>query len=302
MGIAKIRKLSTRIKLVNRIEKNVELIMQLRHKSRIFLESFDLYYKIRFSEFYLKYIQKRHSSVNSTLRLEKRYYLSILKDLKVDKKVIFDIGANEGFISYFFLEENFKVIAVEPDKRNQKILETRFRNKDDFFLIKKGASDKEKTAPFFIHNRNSSLNTFSKKWKDSIELRNQGDDFSESVNFIELTTLDQIIKDEGIPSFIKIDVEGHELEVINGLNIKIPLLSFEANFPEFKGETLLIIEKLICIDEECIFNYSINFKLELVDFKDGIKFKEVISKIDNIVCLEIFCKMDMLTRQGTKIS
>ena len=114
---------------------------------------------------------------------------------------------------------------------------------------------------------------------------------SESKNFIGLTTLDRIIEDEGIPSFIKIDVEGHELEVINGLSIKIPLLSFEANFPEFKEETLLIIEKLNHIDEECTFNYSTNFQLELDDFIDEIKFKEAILKIDNIVCLEIFCKM-----------
>ncbi|MFK7772104.1 MAG: FkbM family methyltransferase [Saprospiraceae bacterium] len=112
------------------------------------------------------------------LQTEKSYYLSLLKNIKGDRKMIFDVGANEGFISEFFLEEEFKVIAIEPDQRNQKILLTRFQDQNLFKLIKKGVSDKETTAPFFIHNRNSSLNTFSSKWKESIELKKQDEGFS----------------------------------------------------------------------------------------------------------------------------
>ncbi|MFK7772103.1 MAG: FkbM family methyltransferase [Saprospiraceae bacterium] len=108
---------------------------------------------------------------------------------------------------------------------------------------------------------------------------------------MELTTLDQIIEQEGVPAFIKIDVEGYELEVIQGLNARIPLLSFEANFPEFKEETFLILERLVEIDEGCKFNFSINFRLELMEFVTEKELKEVISKIDDTVCLEVFCKM-----------
>jgi FkbM family methyltransferase len=265
--------------------------MELRQRIRNFLESFDFYFRIRFSDFFLKYIQKKHFSVAPTLQLEKEYYLSFLKNIKGDKKIIFDVGANEGFISYFFLEENFKVIAIEPDARNQKILTARFNNQKGFKLIGKGASDKEKIAPFFVHNRNSALNTFSRKWKESIESKSRGDEFLGVQDFIELTTLDQIIKKEGVPSFIKIDVEGHELEVVKGLNTKIPLLSFEANFPDFKEETFLILEKLVKIDEKCKFNYSINFQLELTDFVEENDIKEELLKLNGIVCLEIFCKM-----------
>lgn len=265
--------------------------MKLRQTIRTLLESFDLYYKIRFSNFYLKNIQKKHASVNSILQSEKTYYLSLLKNIKKDKKVIFDVGANEGFISCFFLEKKFKVIAIEPDRRNQKVLLARFENKAHFKLIKKGVSDEQKIAPFFIHKRNSSLNTFSPKWKESIESKNQDDGFSEKQEFIELTTLDQIIEEEGIPSFIKIDVEGHELEVINGLNTKIPLLSFEANFPEFKEETNLIIEKLKKIDSECEFNFSMGYNLVLPQFVDKSVLKNKINEMNQKVCLEIICKM-----------
>lgn len=265
--------------------------MQLRQKIRAFLESYDFYYKIRYSDFYLKNIQKQHASVNTILQAEKSYYLSLLKNIKKDRKVVFDVGANEGFISDYFLEEEFKVIAIEPDKRNQRILLARFQNQVLFKLIKKGASDKEKLAPFFIHNRNSSLNTFSSKWKKSIEAKKQDEGFSAKQEFVELTTLDQIIEQEGVPAFIKIDVEGHELEVIQGLSTRIPFLSCEANFPEFKEETFLILQRLAEIDEGCKFNFSIHFKLELTEFVTKIALKEILSKLEGTVCLEIFCKM-----------
>ncbi len=270
--------------------------MQIRQRIRIFLESYDLYYRIRFSDFFLKYVQKKHFLVDPVLQLEKDYYLSILKNIKRDKMVIFDVGANEGFISYFFLEENFKVIAIEPDKRNQKILATKFKDNNQFKLIKKGVSDEQKKAPFFIHNRNSSLNTFSSKWKESIEFKKQDEGFSPKKEFIELTTLDQIIQNEGIPAFIKIDVEGHELEVIQGLNTRIPLLSFEANFPEFKEETFLILERLTMVDKVCKFNFSINFELELSDFVSKENLKKELEIFDKEVCLEIFCKMSTYSK------
>ncbi|MFK8009487.1 MAG: FkbM family methyltransferase [Saprospiraceae bacterium] len=265
--------------------------MQIRQRIRNFLESFDLYFKIKYSNFYIKNIQRKHDSTHPILKLEKAYYLSLIKNIKKNKKVIFDVGANEGFISSFFLDENFKVIAIEPDPRNQKILAARFHHKEHFKLIKKGVSDEEKIAPFFIHNRNSSLNTFSSKWKESIESRNIDEGFSAHQKFIELITLDQIIKQRGIPSFIKIDVEGHELEVINGLNVKVPLISFEANLPEFKEETILIINQLEQICEESDFNFSIKYELVFSKFVNRSKLEEELNKINEEVCLEIICRM-----------
>lgn len=269
--------------------------MQLRQRIRIFFESYDLYFRIRYSDFYLKNFQKRHASINSVLQAEKLYYLSLLENLKKDKRIIFDVGANEGFISNFFLEENFKVVAIEPDQRNQKVLMARFNHQDQFFLIKKGVSDVQKSAHFFIHNRNSSLNTFSPKWKESIESKKQDEGFSNQQKIVELTTLDHIIKEVGIPSFIKIDVEGHEWEVIKGLNTRIPLLSFEANFPEFKEETFWIIEKLMEIDPNSEFNFSKEYKLEFPQFVSDIELKRKLNIFEEIICLEIICKMSSYT-------
>jgi hypothetical protein len=48
-----------------------------------------------------------------------------------------------------------------------------------------------------------------------------------------MTTLDQALHEFGLPSFVKIDVEGYEAEVLSGLSKPVPCLSIE-----FTGEYL----------------------------------------------------------------
>lgn len=72
---------------------------------------------------------------------------------------------------------------------------------------------------------------------------------------VEVTTLDALIKEFGMPSYIKIDVEGYELEVIKGLCSAIPLVSFEFT-PELLDVTHECIACLAQLgDIEC--NYSL---------------------------------------------
>jgi FkbM family methyltransferase len=44
---------------------------------------------------------------------------------------------------------------------------------------------------------------------------------------VPVTTLDQLIEQYGLPRFCKVDVEGSELEALQGLSVPLPALSFE---------------------------------------------------------------------------
>ena len=44
---------------------------------------------------------------------------------------------------------------------------------------------------------------------------------------VPVTTLDDLIERHGMPSFIKLDVEGFEVEALAGLTRPVPALSFE---------------------------------------------------------------------------
>ncbi|HEY2341489.1 MAG TPA: FkbM family methyltransferase, partial [Chthoniobacteraceae bacterium] len=60
---------------------------------------------------------------------------------------------------------------------------------------------------------------------------------------VELVTLDGLIAQFGVPDFIKIDVEGFELEVLSGLSRSVPLISLEWT-PELTDNLLQCIDLL----------------------------------------------------------
>src|SRR6185503_14073419 len=60
---------------------------------------------------------------------------------------------------------------------------------------------------------------------------------------VRVTTLDALIRDFGVPVFTKIDVEGFEDAVLQGLSQPLPALSFEFH-PHLPGPALRSIELL----------------------------------------------------------
>jgi hypothetical protein len=115
---------------------------------------------------------------------------------------------------------------------------------------------------FLIEHAGSAFNTMSPKWKNVLqdEKANRWQTAKEFTNekTVETVTLDSLIEKYGIPDYIKIDVEGHEWECLEGLNQNIRVISFEANLPEFRTETLQGIAHLKKINKLTKFNYCID--------------------------------------------
>jgi hypothetical protein len=80
-------------------------------------------------------------------------------------------------------------------------------------------------------------------------------DFGESKE-VETTTLDDIIRDYGLPFYVKIDVEGYEATVLKSLHRVVPYVSFEVNLPEFLPEAQQCIDILEASASGGSWNYT----------------------------------------------
>jgi len=132
-------------------------------------------------------------------------------------KLVFDIGSNIGQMTKKFVNVNAKVIAVEPQ-----IKLTHHENYKGVFAIKHMCvSNEVAEKKIFYECARHSASSLYKSWKE----RHPTKKWTETT--VATTTLDALIEEFGKPKYIKIDVEGNESKVLEGLSHKIDLISFE---------------------------------------------------------------------------
>jgi FkbM family methyltransferase len=158
------------------------------------------------------------------------------------------------------------VVAVDPDEANQEILREKFLSyrvqSKPVVIVGKAVSDTDRVETFWMDGPGSALNTLSRKWVDTLRLGpRRSPSALDTQEFkgrkqVETTTLDQLISVQGLPFFVKIDVEGYEVPVLRGLHRPVPYLSFEVNLPEFRAEGLQCVELLRGLAREGRFNYA----------------------------------------------
>jgi FkbM family methyltransferase len=222
-----------------------------------------VYWRLRSSPVYEAYW---HSIGGTALReraSEVDFYRTYLRGFRPGS-VIVDVGANVGDKTDIFLRLGARVIAIDPDESAQRILRYRFLwwrlRPKPVTVVACALSDTDATRTLLIERPGSALNTLTRKWAD---LLRDDQRFSRTFSFestreVSTLTLDTIIKRHGRPFFIKIDVEGHEPEVLRGLTQPVPYVSFEVNLPEFRDEGTVCVERLHGLAPEGVFNYTVD--------------------------------------------
>ena len=146
-----------------------------------------------------------------------------------------DIGANIGNHSLFFSDYFKKVYSFEPNKNTFKLLSFNANLVNNIECFNYGLSDKESTATM----------VFDKKNVGGAKLTG---DLAADSDVVNLRMLDQSISFEERVYLIKIDVEGHELEVLKGAKKTIgshqPIIIFEQLSSEFNSGSSDCIEIL----------------------------------------------------------
>lgn len=137
--------------------------------------------------------------------------------------LIFDIGASNGIFSKKY-SQTALIYAFEPNKTNIIKLKENCGNINNYNIIEKAISDKEGVVEFFEANytNSSSLLPFTNevtKWKYSTPNKDMLK--TQSIYKVNTIRLDTFIEQENyhnmIIDFIKIDTQGHDLNVIKSL-------------------------------------------------------------------------------------
>jgi len=149
--------------------------------------------------------------------------------------LVFDVGANMGTLTKIFLALQAKVVAFEPQQICSDHLESIFQQERNFTLVKKALGAKEGEGLMLISNAHM-LSTLSRHWTQCTkESRRFGSNEWGERQVVPITTLDNALCQFGVPTFIKIDVEGYEYEVLSGLSRPIDCLSIEFAAESFQN-------------------------------------------------------------------
>jgi FkbM family methyltransferase len=158
--------------------------------------------------------------------------------------LVFDVGAHVGSRTAAMLAIGARVVAVEPQPLLAATLGRLYGRKSGFTLLATAIGDQAGRAEMLASSRTPTVSTLSADWIDQVtQTRSFSQIRWDQRVQVDVTTLDALITEFGIPSFCKIDIEGNELEALKGLTQMLPALSFEY-LPPSKDRAIACVNRL----------------------------------------------------------
>jgi len=238
---------------------------------------------------------RRHRQLEEkNITCRNNFYHELLGE-NIVSGVIIDIGANQGNRIDAFIQFNGSIIALEPQTSRIKYLEERYKKNKNIIIVGKAVGKKEGKLTLRSSTDKDVLATTSEEFIEKTQLSGRFEsaswDFEETV---DTTTLDLLIAEYRMPDFVKIDVEGAELDVLLGLNQAVPCLSFEYT-PEVPDKMKACVERCNLLGMTS-FNISFgeSMKMSFTQWKDAEAIYKVIDALEdnNYLFGDIYARID----------
>jgi len=165
------------------------------------------------------YLDRKDPGISETLRKPKYFrkwhrepeFMDLI-EAEVNKgDSAFDLGANIGYVTMHlahYVGEGGKVYAVEPSPRNFSILKKTIEvNKIGHIVEAQQLAISSKTGTRELNiSKESNLNSFAKTKHTTKTIE------------VKTTSIDDFFKDRRFPNFIKMDIEGAEVDALAGID------------------------------------------------------------------------------------
>ena len=231
----------------------------------------DIEYFLKKTFFSQKFLLKR--KLERQIKNNYENELSIIKEFKDKDKIAIDVGVYRGIYSFQLSKYFKKVVSFEPNplifndlKNNlEKII-------SNIQIFNYALSNEDGVTKLKIPNRGKSI--FNKNYEELFKLGaasiHQSNNLGNYQSFdVSKKKLDDIINRSEKVGFIKIDVEGHENEVIDGakkvINENKPVLLVEIEEKHTNKPLDISVNRIKKLGYECYQldeNKLIKFKIE----------------------------------------
>jgi FkbM family methyltransferase len=164
--------------------------------------------------------------------------------------LVFDVGAHVGDRVASFRRLGARVVAIEPQRAMVRVLRLLYGRDRSVTIEAVAVGRRPGRARMLINSDNPTVSSVSSAFVAAADgapgwATQRWSEFAD----VEITTLDSLIARHGVPSFIKIDVEGFEAEALCGLSQAVRALSFE--FTTIQPDVAFA-----CIDRCAAMGYS----------------------------------------------
>lgn len=175
----------------------------------------------------------------------------------------FDVGAHLGDRTDVLSRLGARVVAVEPQHSLAEVLRRRFGTNSAVTVEETALGSVAGSADMRISDA-TTLSSLSPDWIRRVRESGRFADheWTSRTEKVQVSTLDDLIDRHGKPRFCKIDVEGFEFEVLQGLTEPIHCVSYEF-VPEYVEAAIRCAQRLDALGT-AEFNLSLEESMVLL--------------------------------------